>query len=345
MPVDAALETLFLPFQEGSLAPPDGATLFLRARATADLAIFKAPGLICLQSFRPAAAELERAGFTIATAAKGKFPLVLALPPRQRDEARALLAEAVARKTPDGIVVVAMLNAEGARSVEDDLAAIAGPVESSSKRKCRVFWTQAKAGDAAMRKAWADFDAPREIRDARFPSGKFFSRPGIFAWDRIDPGSALLAQYLPDDLAGRGADLGSGVGYLAAAVLAHCPKVTALDLYEAEARALELAKQNVKARPGVALDFLWHDVTAGLERRYDFIVTNPPFHQGRAERVDVGRAFVTAAATALKPGGRLWLVANEHLPYEAELRARFDEVHNIAETGGYKIVEAVKGRS
>lgn len=342
MPKDAALETLFLPFQEGILAPPDGATLFLRARAAPDLAAFKKRGLISLQSFRPQADELERAGFAIVTAAKGKFPLVLVLPPRQRDEARALLAEAVTRATPDGIVIAAMLNAEGARSAEEDLAAIAGPVESRSKRKCRVFWAKAKGGDAALRKTWADFDAPREIRDAQFPGGKFLSRPGIFAWDRIDPGSALLAQHLPDDLAGRGADLGAGTGFLAAAVVAHCPQVTALDLYEAEARALELAKQNVKAKSGVALDFLWHDVTAGLERRYDFIVANPPFHQGRAERIDVGRAFVTAAAAALKPGGRFWLVANEHLPYEAELRARFARVRNIAETGGYKIVEAVK---
>lgn len=342
MPLDPAVETLFLPFQEGVLAPPDGATLFLRARACADLAAFKVRGLICLQSFRPPAAELERAGFTIATTASGHFPLVLVLPPRQRDEARALLAEAVTRAAPDGIVVASMANAEGARTAEDDLALIAGPVESRSKRKCRVFWAKASGGDAVLRQAWADFDAPRTILDAQFPGGKFVSRPGIFAWDRIDPGSALLAQHLPQDLTGRGADLGAGFGFLAAAILARCPQVTALDLYEAEARALDLAQQNVKTRSGVALDFLWHDVTMGLDRRYDFIVTNPPFHQGRAERVDVGREFVTAAAEALNPGGRLWLVANEHLPYEAELKARFGAVRNIAETGGYKIIEAVK---
>lgn len=345
---DAALETLFLPFRDGALAPPDGPTLFLRARLTPGLALFKQQGLICRQSFRPLAVELERAGFEVATKAGGHFPLVLVLPPRQRDEARAMLAEAAIHAAPEGIVIAAMLNAEGARSAEDDLGLIAGPVESRSKRKCRVFWAKAAGGDMALRESWAAFDQPRRIVDAQFPGGEFWSRPGIFAWDRIDAGSALLAEHLPRDLAGRGADLGAGVGYLAAEILARCPKVTALDLYEAEARALDLARKNVVPPTGIAVDFFWHDVTEGLGTEglklpYDFIVTNPPFHQGRAERVDVGRAFLTATAASLVRGGRLWLVANEHLPYEAELKARFSVLRNVAETGGYKIIEAVKG--
>ncbi len=343
MPDDPALETLFMPFAAGLLDWPARRTLFLRARTGPALTRLPPTDLVPVQTFRPDAAGLEAAAFPVAAAAPDEiFPLVLALPPRQRDEARAVLAEAVAHAAPDGTVVVAQLNAEGARGVEDDLASLAGPVESLSKRKCRVFWTRPSRIDAGLLADWAAFDQPRPIAD-----GRFLSRPGLFAWDRIDAGSALLAEHLPHGLAGRGADLGAGFGYLAAEILARCPGVTALDLYEAEARALDLARRNLAPTagvgPGAALDFLWHDVTAGLQRSYDFIVTNPPFHQGRAERVDVGQAFVTAAAAALVPGGRLWLVANAHLPYEAELKARFAGFRFVAETGGYKIVEAVKG--
>src|SRR3546814_3736999 len=72
------------------------------------------------------------------------------------------------------------------------------------------------------------------------------------------------------------------------------------------------------------LGFHWHDVTAGLAQRFDVIVTNPPFHaQGNAARPDIGRRFIAVAAEALKPGGRLWLVANRHLPYESVLDASF----------------------
>ena len=73
------------------------------------------------------------------------------------------------------------------------------------------------------------------------------------------------------------------------------------------------------------------------------IVSNPPFHtQGRADRPDIGRRFIAVAAEALKPGGRLWLVANRHLPYEEVLNASFGSVRTVAQQDGFKIIEAVK---
>ena len=86
------------------------------------------------------------------------------------------------------------------------------------------------------------------MRRAPIVGGRFISRPGLFAWDRIDPASALLAEQLPPDLAGVAADLGAGTGYLAPEVLRAAPAVAALDLYEAEARALELARTNLARR-------------------------------------------------------------------------------------------------
>ena len=140
-----------------------------------------------------------------------------------------------------------------------------------------------------------------------------------------------------------GADLGAGYGYLSAEVLARNPGVHALDLYEADARALALARENLGTPAGVELGFHWHDVAAGLPRRgYDFIVSNPPFHSGRADEPALGRAFIAAAAGALRPGGRLFLVANRHLPYEAELAARFAAVRVLAQEGGFKVVEATR---
>ena len=74
--------------------------------------------------------------------------------------------------------------------------------------------------------------------------------------------------------------------------------------------------------------------------RDSFVVMNPPFHDGGAEDRSLGAAFIAAAARALKPGGRLLMVANRHLPYEAPLREAFGKVALLAETGGYKVHEA-----
>src|SRR5690606_37911036 len=160
---------------------------------------------VCEQRFRPAHAGLARAGFrTVARGGDG-FGLVLVLPPRQRDEARALLAEALARTAPGGRIVAAMPNDAGARSGQADFQALLGPAEVLSKHKCRVFWAGTAQADAALAADWRALDAPRPILD-----GRWLSRPGVFAWDRIDPASALLAAHLPGSLSGHGADLGAG---------------------------------------------------------------------------------------------------------------------------------------
>ena len=337
-----ALETLLLPFASGTLAWPDAGALFLRARDGWPLHAHALPGLVCEQTFKPEFDSLQRAGIAVDNEHHDtRHPLVLVLPPRQRDEARALFAHAITRTQPGGIIIASMANDEGAKSGESDLARVAGPLHVLSKNKCRVFWTGPLQGaaDAALATQWSKLDAPRPILD-----GRFTSRPGVFAWDRIDVASGLLAAHLPDDLAGRGADLGAGYGYLAAEVLARCPNVVAMDLYEAEARALDLARLNLASLATRApLDFHWHDVTTGVPQGYDFIVTNPPFHaQGGADRPDIGRRFIAAAADALQPGGRLWLVANRHLPYEDVLNANFGTARIVAQQRGFKVIEAVK---
>ena len=346
---DPALETLFLPLLDNALAwPAQGGALFMGARAGRALHARPWPGLACEQSWKPEVDALHRAGFEAAADidASVRHPLVLLLPPRQREHARARFAQALRRLAPGGTLVACMPNKEGARTGEADLARLAGPLRSQSKHHCRVFWTAPldAPADPALAAEWDTLDAPRRIEADGVPGG-FLSRPGVFAWDRVDPASRLLAEHLPADLRGDVADLGAGWGYLAGQVLARCPAVASLDLHEADARALELARANLAGAgtgTSATLGFHWTDVAAGVGRqRYDAIVCNPPFHaQGARERVDLGRAFIAAAADALRPGGRLWLVANRHLPYEAALAERFDAPREVARRDGFKVVEA-----
>ena len=342
---DIALDALFHPFSEGLLQWPAGEVLFLRAREGAALHAIRSGALAATQPFKPEADRLQRIGVTLLdedALPAAAYPLVLLLPPRQREEARALLAKACAAVAPGGTVVIATSNDEGGKTREAELKQLAGRVGTLSKFHCRVAWARPQALDAALAGQWQAGDRPRTVSSAQVPGGGFRSRPGVFAWDRVDAASRLLADMLPVDLQGRVADLGAGWGYLSMQVLARCPKVTSLDLYEADARALALAGENLSdARVPVSRH--WHDVAAGVAERFDAIVCNPPFHAlGRGDRPDIGRAFIAAAAQALKPRGSLWLVANRHLPYEDALGTGFAAATTLRQEGGFKIVHAVK---
>jgi len=340
---DAALATLLLPFASGTLAWPDDPrrVLFLGARAGPGLPA-SAGEWSCEQGFRPDADALLAHGMQVVPPVRGSaFALVLVLPPRQREASRGLLAHAVERCEAGGCIVAAQRNDEGARSLQDDLRRLGGgEVQADSKHHCRVVCLPHDPArvDQALLADWIAGDAPRTSEVTGL-----LTRPGVFSWDRVDRGSALLADALPDDLSGRVADFGAGIGVLSLALLQRNPGIASLDLYEAQARALELARANVDGcDPDIPVGYHWHDVARGVPSRYDAIVCNPPFHLGRDPDPAIGIAFIHAAAAALVPGGRLWLVANRRLPYEAALGAAFAQVREVRVADGFKVVEAVR---
>ncbi len=164
-----------------------------------------------------------------------------------------------------------------------------------------------------------------------------WTQPGVFSWNRVDVGSEMLVRHLPA-LSGTGADLGCGIGYLSRAVLAS-PAVTHLTMMDIDRRAVAMARKNIDA---ARTDVMWGDVKNLKRPSLDFVVMNPPFHDGGVEDKSLGQQFIRSAADMLRDGGTLWLVANRHLPYETMMKPLFTRTTLHAEENGFKIYEAVK---
>jgi 16S rRNA (guanine1207-N2)-methyltransferase len=160
--------------------------------------------------------------------------------------------------------------------------------------------------------------------------------PGTFARRGLDPGTALLLGHLPAGVpasgggAGRVLDFGAGTGILAAGVRSRFPEAS-LVLVEPDALARAAAAENV---PGVrfAEAGSWPD-----QGPFDAVVSNPPYHQGKAETLQVVRRLVEGARTALAPGGELRLVVQRRHPVEALLGAAFRVVDAVADEGPYRV--------
>lgn len=318
---------------------PDGLAVPARALfigAEPHPALKSWPQIVGWQPHKPHAVAWENAGFSqIDDLSDERWPLVMILPGKSRDEALAWFAMARDRLEPGGSLLVAMPNTAGAGRFEKELSRAAGNITSIQKHKCRAFHAVLDSGaDESVFDEWRALGRLREV------SG-FTVQAGIFSSDHIDPGSQLLADHLPAHLRGNVADLGAGWGFLSDAVLKRCPNIQRLDLFEADARALACARRNLATHPR-EINYHWHDVTTGLPDSYDAIVMNPPFHTGQATDVDLGRAFLRVSFASLKRGGKLLLVANRQLPYEAVLETSGMAWRKVAEDKTYKLLFAEK---
>jgi 16S rRNA (guanine1207-N2)-methyltransferase len=290
------------------------------------------------QVFKPRAVGFEGAGFKVVDEIEAGVDLAIVIPERQREQTLADVARAFAVLKPGGLFMASLHNDWGARRLQQYVESVAGPCEVLTKRHCRAFWVRksAKLHEATL----AEWSAAGTLR--RVIDGTWWSKPGLFSWDHFDLGSSLLVQHLPHTLAGHGADLGGGYGFLTAKVLELCPEVLGMHLYEADKVAVEAARRNVgNVKVMVRTQCRWHDVTQGVEqRKYDFIVMNPPFHEGRASEPMLGMKFIAAAAQGLKPDGELWMVANRMLPYEEVLEDGFGSWEKVTEEQGFKVLHA-----
>lgn len=331
-----ALETLMLAFTgEGGLGLPRR-VLFLGARFHPVLAEW--PEVTGWQPLKPLADEWDRAGLRREDEMPcGTWPVVMVLPGKSRDETLYGFALACARVETGGSIVVAMPNTAGAARFEKELARATGKVDSIQKHKCRAFHAVNDGSwNRELLDEWLALGNPCEI-----PGTSHLTTAGVFSSGHIDPGSRLLADHLPANLRGRVADLGAGWGYLSDMALRRCPGITSIDLYEADARALDCARKNLVGHE-CEIGYHWHDVTTGVPGTYDAILMNPPFHTGQETDVDLGRAFLTSAAAALARNGRLFMVANRQLPYEAALDSLRLAWRKPAEDATYKLLFAEK---
>ncbi len=331
-----SLQTLFLALDHGDISPR-GRTLFLGAELHPSIANLDADLWLAFKplAFAAASPDLPKGDNT--------YGLALVLLPKQAAEARYWVALALERLKEGGILLAAAANDAGGSRIEGWFKEAGLSPASLSKNKCRAVWAAKPAKPAAIVKDWLDAGVRRrrDIGDGL----SFVTQPGLFSWDRADVGSKLLAAHLPADLAGTGADFGAGIGYLSHHILKNSPQINALHVLEADARALACARENLANVAGNRdISYGWTDLAKDVQGLppLDFVVMNPPFHEGKKTQAALGQAFVATAFRALKKGGHLWMVAITHLPYEDILRGLFKDVQPVAQRDGFKIIKAVK---
>jgi len=171
--------------------------------------------------------------------------------------------------------------------------------------------------------------------------GAFYSKPGIFGWDKVDQGSAFLISYLPElmgrfkQLPGTVLDLGCGYGYLSfSASQLQTARFTATDNNIA---AVAMCRKNF-AEYAVHGEAILDDCGMHIQGQFDLVLCNPPFHQGFDIDGDLTKRFLEQSYRLLAPNGWALFVVNAFIPLEKKAAGLFSTVETVANNRSFKLV-------
>lgn len=194
----------------------------------------------------------------------------------------------------------------------------------------KVFGKVALETSKAGTTLWSTRDGERKRRrheieiSARVRPGEyveFLTRPGLFAYGKLDNGTRSLLDVLEVRPGERVVDLGCGCGVAGIVAALRAGVDAKLTLADSNARAVAVSKLNIE-RHGLtnAEAVATHNFADLPARKYDLALANPPYFAHGT----IAAMFAKAAHRVLVKGGRLYLVTRQVEEVAAILEEQFE---------------------
>lgn len=238
-----------------------------------------------------------------------------------------------------GEFMLAGLKNDGAKTYLEKCKQLFG--NGGTQKQGPVYFGAFEKTGAIATEAMLDDRNYTQLRLVQTETLNFFSKPGVFGWDRVDEGSALLIsalesfllrqKYQPQSLL----DLGCGYGYLTL-MTRHLPlaRRVATDNCSAALLALRANAEHYV----MAVDVVASDAGNTVQDAVDLIVCNPPFHRGFTIAGDLTETFLQQAARLLTPSGVAIFVVNAFIPLEQTAAHIFSVTERLAHNRSYKVL-------
>lgn len=251
--------------------------------------------------------------------------------PKAKQEAAYWLSTLLPQLRPNADIFIVGENRGGVNAAPKLLAGLGLDCQKiDSARRCSLFHSELNPRPEAVDpKQW------QTHFELAIPQGqlKVSSMPGVFNHGALDQGTELLLAHLPK-LSGRGLDFGCGAGIIGAALAKQTG--AQMTLVDVSALALQSSEQTLELN-GVTGEVMASDGLSQITGKFDFIVTNPPFHEGVKTQYETTESFLTQATQHLNKDGELWVVANSFLSYESILKNHFSHCQMVTDNRKYRI--------
>jgi 16S rRNA (guanine1207-N2)-methyltransferase len=130
-----------------------------------------------------------------------------------------------------------------------------------------------------------------------------YSDNGVFSKDKFDYGTRLLLDSIDiSKLSGNVLDLGCGIGVVGI-ILGTINENINIDMVDINERAISLVRDNLTLNK-VKANVFSSDVYSNVNKKYDYIITNPPIRAGK----EVVRKFLLGGYDYLNDNGILYFV-------------------------------------
>jgi 16S rRNA (guanine1207-N2)-methyltransferase len=260
--------------------------------------------------------------------------------PRGKEELSMSLSAACSLLPKGGSILVYGAKDEGIRAAASSLSHLFDGVDTVAVGgRCRVLKGIRVRDEPRERSSLAQWKTTTPLGHPEIPE-PWVSYPGVFAHGRLDEGTRLLLNALPDLPPGaRVLDYGCGSGVVGYIARRRGSRVR-VDLLDVDAVALEAARENVPEA-----FFHLHDGLPPVEAGpYQAIFSNPPFHRGKAEDPKLIAALISGSVRILAEDGGLVFVAQKRLALEKEMLRHFRSVEVLADDRTFRVWQGRRPR-
>jgi 16S rRNA (guanine1207-N2)-methyltransferase len=270
----------------------------------------------------------------------GQFQRIVYRISKEKLVAHHCINQAIRHLSTDGELVVIGGKQDGIKSIAKNAAQIYGQKNNTRKSGSSYLatFTRPEPLQEDQRLPCNDYG---ELRQVQHKGVSFFSKPGVFGWEKVDRGSELLISTLPTiqrymKSVNSVLDLGCGWGYL----------MLATRTWDVETRcatdnniaAIDAATQNF-AEAGLTVDCVADDCASNIRGRYDLILCNPPFHQGFAVSDTLTEKFLAAASRLSRRSTRAVFVVNQFVPLQKHAGKYFSQSRLLLAEDGFCVYE------
>jgi len=320
---------------------PDPALALALGKSAADVAVYD-NSLTALARVRSQAAarkvETVTAYEDVFPEGEVRYDLAVLTVPKGRGLAQGWVYAARKALKPGGRLYIAGPTEGGAKTLIADAALVFGNGATLAFRKRNRVGVSTNPDTAPeFPPQWGP--DPTQVQQHDFGGLPLWTMPGIFSWDHLDDGTAMLLDALEVEGGESVLDVGCGNGVIGLTLKAR--GAGAVTLTDENLLAVRCSRRNAETLPDV--EVLAGDVYGSVAgRTFDLIVSNPPFHQKFDVDTNVAHRIMREALEMLTPGGRLVIVANAFLKYGEVMEEHLARVRELANDGRYVVIEGRK---